>query len=213
MKKHKNKYEFIEIQGIIRKEEQDALQAFHKSDFDSRLGARIRADAEKKTSFLLWIRKPIPILGVTLLIIIAGVILLVNIFFSPPERSETSAIEQFFHNAPGIQRLMKSEEEESHDASQKDKGRKGDFLGEKIKRVYLSVPKARQSLVAGTALIWDEKTLPRFDLRQKIEILIKEQKLNDFLTKYIKKSEEEENGPKNYSFGFPQFFLFESVFS
>lgn len=213
MRKNKNKNNFDKIQTLIRQEEEEAFRVFRKSDFDSRLKERIHTETKKKTPFILWMKKPIPFLGVTLLIVISGVIILINTFFYSPEKSGINAIEQFFQNAPGIQSLMKSEEEGSHGASLKDKGRKADFLREEIKKVYLSVPKARQSLVAGTAVIWDEKTLPRFDLRQKIEILIKEQKLHDFLTKYIKKDEEEENGPKNFSLGFSQFFLHELICS
>jgi len=211
MRKNKNKNNFDEIQTLIRKEEEEAFRIFREGDFDSRLKERIHTETKKKTPFILWMRKPIFILGAALLIVIAGVIMAMSIFFSSQEKSGINAIEQFFQIAPGIQSLMKSEEEGSHDASLEDKGRKADFLGEEIKRVYLSVPKARQSLVAGAPLIWDEKTLPRFDLRQKIEILIKEQKLHDFLTKYLKKNEEEENDPKNFSLGFSQFFLHEFI--
>ena len=214
MRKNKNTNNFDEIQALIRKEEEEAFRIFRGSDFDSRLKERIHTETKKKTPFIHWMREPIFILGAALLIVIAGVIMAMSIFFSSQEKSGINAIEQYFQNAPGIQSLMKSEEEkESHGPSLKDKGRKADFLGEEIERVYLSVPKARQSLVAGTALIWDEKTLPRFDLRQKIEILIKEQKLHDFLTKYLKKNEEEENGPKNFSLGFSVLFLHELISS
>ena len=211
MRKNKNKNNFDEIQTLIRQEEEEAFRIFRGSDFDSSLKERIHADTKKKTLVILWIKEPIFILGASLLIAVAGIIMALSIFSSSQEKRGINAIDQYFQNAPGIQSLMKSEEEESQDASLEDEGRKADFLGEEIKKVYLSIAKAGQSLAGGTALIWDEKTLPRFDLRQKIEILIKEQKLHDFLTKYLKKNEEEENDPKNFSLGFSQFFLHEFI--
>jgi len=213
MRKNKNKNNFDKIQTLIRQEEEEAFRIFRKSDFSARLKERIRAEGKKNRFFTLWMKGPIPILGAALLIVIGGVIMAMSIFFSSQEKSEINAIEQYFQNAPGIQSLMKSEEKEHRDANVKDKASESIFWGEEIRKIYLSVPKARQSLVAGTALFWDEKTLPRFDLRQKIEILIKEQKLHDFLTKYLKKDEEEENGPKNFSLGFSQFFLHELICS
>lgn len=213
MRKNKNEDNYDEIQTLICQEEKEAFRIFRESDFDSRLKERIHTETKKKTPFILWMREPIFILGVALLIVIAGVIMVMSIFISSPEKSGINAIEQFFQNAPGVQSLMKSEEEESHDASLKGKGSESYFLREEIEKVYLSVPRARQSLAGGAALIWDEKTLPRFDLRQKIEILIKEQKLHDFLTKYLKKNKEEENGPKNLSLGFSVFFLRELISS
>jgi hypothetical protein len=213
MIKNKNKNNFDEIHTLIRQEEEEAFRIFREGDFNSRLKERIHTEKKKRTPFILWIKEPIFILGVALLIVMAGVIMAMSIFFSSPkEKSGINAIEQFFQSAPGIQSLMKSEVE-SHGASLKDKGRKAGFLGEEIKKVYLSVHKARQSLAGGEALIWDEKPLPRFDLRQKIEILIKEQKLHDFLTRYLKKNEEDENGPKNFSFDFSVFFLHEPISS
>jgi len=213
MRKNKDKNNFDKIQNLIRQEEKEAFRVFRKSDFSARLKERIRAEGKKIPVFALWMKRPIPILGAALLIVIGGVIIVMNTFFYSPEKKGINAIEQFFQNAPGIQSLMKSEEKEHRDANVKDKASESIFWGEEIRKIYLSVPKARQSLVAGTALFWDEKTLPRFDLRQKIEILIKEQKLHDFLTKYLKKDEEEENGPKNFSLGFSQFFLHELICS
>lgn len=213
MKNNKNKNNFNKIQKIISREEKEALQIFREVDFNSRMDTRIRADAKKKTLFPLWMRRPVPILRAALLAIIAGVIVLISIFFSSSEKNEINAIEQFFQSAPGVQSLMKSKETESRDASMKDKASESRFLGEEIRKVYLSVPKTRQSLATETALIWDEKKLPRFDLRRKIEILIKEQKLHHFLTKYLKKNKEEEHDPKNFSIGFYQFFLRELICS
>jgi len=206
-----NKDHFEAIKTLIHQEEEEALRIFRESDFHSRLETRIQAQAKKITLSPLWFKKPVATLGMVLLVVCAGVIALIIIFSSSSQKSDLNALEQFFQNAPGIHTIVQNQVRGEMRST--ERSREFYFFEREIKSVLFSILSAKNSRKEEITLPWDEKNPPVFDLYEKIEILIKEQKLHHFLSKYSKRYEEEKNGPKNISFHFSQYFLPESILS
>lgn len=57
-----------------------------------------------------WIKKPVPVFGMLLLIVILGYIILINIFFPSPYTSELEKIERIFSQVPQFQRVLQTQE-------------------------------------------------------------------------------------------------------
>lgn len=207
--KNNNKYNFNEIKILIAQEEEEAIRIFRKSNFDSGLRKRMQIEEKKAASSLIWLKKPVVILGMVLLAVCAGVIALIVIFSSSPQSGGLYSIEQFFQDAPGIQRLVKNQR--SRDIGLKDKSSTSHILEKEIKNVFSSIDRAKYSGKDEITFLWMKKKPPRLDLNKKIEILIKEKKLHLFLSKYLIKSEEEENDPKDISFHFSLSLYHESL--
>jgi hypothetical protein len=53
-----------------------------------------------------WIRKPVPVFGMLLLLVILGSIILVNVFFQSPHTSESGKIERIFSKVPQLQKVL-----------------------------------------------------------------------------------------------------------
>ncbi len=95
------------IKNLISIEEEEALHIFRKSDFQSRLAERIKADRRKKPSVFFWLKKPVPAAIVSLFFLSLGVLAVLNFFFLSPHKRNAKNIAKFLRQTPAFQSTMK----------------------------------------------------------------------------------------------------------
>ena len=98
---------FEGIKNLISIEEEEALHIFRKSDFQSRLAERIKADRRKKSSVFFRLKKPAPAAIVSLFFFSLGVLAVLNIFFLSPQKRNVKNIAKFLQLTPAFQSAMK----------------------------------------------------------------------------------------------------------
>jgi len=98
---------FEGIKNLISTEEEEALHIFRKSDFQSRLAERIKADRRKKSSVFFWLKKPVPAAIAGLLFLSLGVLAVLNIFFLSPHKRNAKNIANFLQMTPVFQSATK----------------------------------------------------------------------------------------------------------
>jgi hypothetical protein len=98
---------FEGIKKLISIEEEEALHIFRKSDFQSRLDERIKADRRKKSSVFFWLKKPVPAAIVGLLFLSLGILAIINIFFLSSHKRNTKNIAKFLQQTPAFQETKK----------------------------------------------------------------------------------------------------------
>lgn len=110
MNKNGQNWEVDSIKKIVEAEKKDALHLFRGMDFERRLQERINSGLEKTIALPFWLKKPIPILGLILVLVCVGVS--VRIFLFPPALGETTlgGFEDFFSKSPALQRILADKE-------------------------------------------------------------------------------------------------------
>lgn len=104
-KDHNNDINLTGIKELIKKERQEGLEVFRKTDFSAKLEARIRSGEKSKYFWPYWLKKPVPVLGILLVMIVIAVI--VKSFFIPSAtRLEVVVIEKFLSQSPNMQRVF-----------------------------------------------------------------------------------------------------------
>ena len=98
---------FEGIKKLISIEEEEALHIFRKSDFQSRLDERIKADRRKKSSVFFWLKKPVPTAIVCFLFLSLGILAVLNIFFLSSHKRNTKNIAKFLQQTPAFQEIKK----------------------------------------------------------------------------------------------------------
>jgi hypothetical protein len=98
---------FEGIKKLISIEEEEALHIFRKSDFQSRLDERIKADRRKKSSLFFWLKKPVPAAIVSLFFLSLGVLAVLNLFFLSPHKRNANNIAKFLQQTPAFQETKK----------------------------------------------------------------------------------------------------------
>ena len=86
---------------------------------------------------------------------------------------------------------MTGQSQKGIDIDFEDRGSELNALEREIRSAFSSISTVRHSEKKEIALPSDEKNFPSLDIDRKIEILIKEQKIQRFLSRYLKKYEEE----------------------
>jgi len=110
MKKHeKNNKSHIEIEKLIEEEKKVGLEVFRKTDFAAKLQMRINASSKPKHLLPYWLRKPVPIAALLLMIIVSGLVLRKLIVPYSDEKSVT-VIEKFLIQAPNMQKILQVQE-------------------------------------------------------------------------------------------------------
>ncbi|NIM90671.1 MAG: hypothetical protein GTO17_06945, partial [Candidatus Aminicenantes bacterium] len=93
MKKDSNEKEIFELEEVIQREKEDALQSFRQEDLRSRLKQRIEEEQRKPFSQVFWLRKPVIVAGSILLLVVLGWIL-ARTFLPTPYEREARAIQR-----------------------------------------------------------------------------------------------------------------------
>ena len=102
----------IEIKDLIEKERQEGLKVFRKTDFPAKLDARIKSGARPNQLLPHWMKSPVMISGILLIIILIGVIIK-NLFIpAAPYLEGISIIERFLLQAPNFQRTLQAQDGE-----------------------------------------------------------------------------------------------------
>ena len=109
MKNKNNKEDFIQIRDLIQKEKQAALPMFQKDTLRSRLNARIEAESKRKHFIPHWLRKPIPALGISFLLIAVAIIVVLKISVKSPYEKNIKVIEQFLQQNTHLQKTAEEE--------------------------------------------------------------------------------------------------------
>lgn len=110
MKKHeKNNKSHIEIEKLIEEEKKVGLEVFRKTDFAAKLEMRINASSKPKHILPYWLRKPVPIAVLLLMIIVSGLVLRKLIVPYSDEKS-VAVIEKFLIQALNMQKILQAQE-------------------------------------------------------------------------------------------------------
>jgi len=187
MTKIDNKENFDEIKSLISKEEEEALPIFQKTDFSAQLKVRIEVESKKKflSPFLLNI--PVPVLAIVALLVFAGVIVFLNRPLQLISQNDFRAIKNFLREASSLQNHAKEE------GSMLAKPTQPSGLELSILNVLAlahresgqeAQPKEESILPSNL-----KRVTPQ-DFDKNFEILIKEKKLELFLSRFLKRSEE-----------------------
>jgi hypothetical protein len=187
MNKKVNEENTDEIKNLISKEEEGALRVFRKTDFTNRLKARTEKESKKELFSPFLFRIPVPALAILAFLLFLGVAALLNRPFPPSSLNEIKAIESFLREAPGFQSLTKEE---------------GLTPGQPMKpsafelSIQNALALAQKERVRETQQE-EERVIPSNpkdfspqDFYKNLEILIKEKKIELFLSQFLKKSEE-----------------------
>ena len=103
---HKNDTDLSGIEKLIERERQEGLEVFRKTDFSAKLEARIRSGVKPKYSWPFWLRRPVPVLGILLVLIITAVIVKSLIIPSSTQLEVIVVIENYLSQSPNIQRAF-----------------------------------------------------------------------------------------------------------
>jgi len=206
---NKDKINFASIEALIQKEKEEAFRLFQQSDFEVKLKKRIMAKEDKINVIWLGLKKPVIIVGLGVLIVCMAVISLTILFSLSPQKNTLEDIEQFFKRSPGFQRLVKSQE--GRNFGQTKEYDQDYLLESKIKNVFLSSLKKEHTSSEKITFSWEREKSPKLDLNKKIEILIRQQSVQRWLSRYLIKFEEEKNDQKNISYRFSLPLLSESL--
>ena len=195
---NKDKNNFASFKALIQKEKEEAFRLFQQSDFEVKLKKRIMAKEDKVNDFWIGLKKPAIMGGLLVLIICVAVISLTIILSLSGQKTSLKDIEQFFKDSPGFQRLVKGRE--GRNFGQAKEYEKTYLLESKIKNVLLTSLKKEDTLSEKITFSWEKEKSPELDLNKKIEILIRQQSVQRWLSRYLIKFEEEDNGPENISY-------------
>jgi hypothetical protein len=185
MDKKDNEEKFDEIKSLISKEKEEALRVFRKTDFTSCLKARIEKESKSEPFSPFLFKIPVPALPILAFLLFLGVVALLNRSLPPPSLNEIKANESFLREAPGFQSFTKEE------GLTLAKPMKPSAFELSIQNALAlaqkeSVQETQQKEVNSIP----QKDFSLQDFYKNLEILIKEKKLELFLSQFLKKSEE-----------------------
>lgn len=106
----KNNENSIEIKDLIKKERQEGLEVFRKTDFAAQLEARIKSGTRSKQLWPYWLKSAVTISSVLLIIVIIGVIMKDLFIPKTSYLEDISIIEKFLLQAPNIQKALQTHE-------------------------------------------------------------------------------------------------------
>jgi hypothetical protein len=187
MKRKVNEEKFDDIEKLILKEKEEALHVFRKTDFSARLKAYIESESKKNLSPPFLSRIPVPTLAILAFFLFLGLVALLNRFLPPPSLNEIKAIESFLSEAPGLQSLTKKE---GLTPAQPMKPSAFELsiqnaLALAQKKSVREIQQKEEKVIPS-----NPKNFSPQDFYKSLEILIKEKKLELFLSQFLKKSEE-----------------------
>jgi len=168
MKNKPTDYDFEDISGLIRKEEEDALAFFRMRNFQNRLETRLKEQAGGKKPPVFFRRRAVPFLATVLVLIMAGVFIFIleHPGAGPPSEFEAlaSALGQLpgFSHPPGREWAVPTGQTGTSRLA--DSIRQALVTAEQIKKEG----EQRISIPAGTGKV------PRLSPDQRMEILFKE---------------------------------------
>jgi len=187
---------FGEIEETIRGEKDRALKAFRKGNFSARLEAKIRQIGEGGAPRIVWFRKPAPSLLGAFFLLAAGVLVINRIFDKPPAKGE-NIFEVYLRQVSGFQGFAYDKTTpgmilENRDTSLAPLSDKMIKLFEQARKEQRSASDLRPS-DSGT------KPTPRLTLKERMEILFREQAIHRFFNLYHEKNKEVWKWSVNFS--------------
>ena len=111
MKNNVTDEDYKVIDKLIQQEDEEAIQIFHKSCFESRVLQRIEVAKEKPYPSVFQLRKYFVVATAVLIIIIGGWIV-IRIFNPSPYEGEPGAIEKVLYQIPSLQRIDDEDQKE-----------------------------------------------------------------------------------------------------
>lgn len=126
------------VKKLIEKEKESALEFFKTTDFNSSLQDKISAGKRRDLYLPFWLRKPIPVLGLILVLICVGIIVCILTFSPSPVERSVEGFKEFFARSPALQRTLKEEESQ---LKKEETGEEKEFTGFSwvIKHVFLAL--------------------------------------------------------------------------
>lgn len=192
----KNNKSSIEIKELIERERQEGLEVFRKTDFTARLEARIKSGTRPKRFWPYWLKRPVPILGILLIIVVITVIVK-NLFIpAAPYLEGIVIIERFLLQAPNVRRTLQTQDRKEMIITP---GTKEFYRFEwSIQRIILSVQ--REGINDGDIPYFIYKVVDKFsESGKKKWVIYTEKKSIKNLLNEIKNMREEKNHQEFFS--------------
>lgn len=111
MKNKATDEEYEVINKLIQQENEEAIQIFQKSCFESRVIQRIEAAKAKPYPSVFQLRKSFVVAAAALIIIVGGWIVF-RIFNPSPYAADFGAIEKVLYQIPSLQRIIDEDQKE-----------------------------------------------------------------------------------------------------
>ena len=100
---------FSAVKDIIGREKNEALRFFRKTDFESRLKTRLETELRTKSSALFFLRKPVLVLSVSVLVFCAAAFVVYQILSPSPHDKSIKIIEEFLRKNTNLQSVLTDE--------------------------------------------------------------------------------------------------------
>lgn len=183
----KNKWtdrDFEDISALIRKEEEDALGFFRTRKFRERVERGFKKDARRGSPAVPFRRTAVPVLGVALIVIMAGIFVFVLNRPGTGRRPEFGALAAALGRLPGF----------SHPPGwdwTTHPGRTGTSpLAESVRRILIIAEETKRMEERAVPIPAETVRIPRLSLDQKMEILFKERAIERALLLFKGNSKE-----------------------
>jgi len=178
---------FSEIEEVIREEKARAFEAFRKADFSARLDAKIRQIGTEDAPRVPLFRRLAPSLIAALAVLAGGVLVVSRVFISRPAKGET-IFEVYLRQASNLESLALSKTAPDMARQPKDSGPA--LLSDELIKFFEQARKRQSTPPEIRQPDNRTKPAPRLTLKERMEILFKEQVIQRFFELYYGKNKE-----------------------
>jgi len=187
MEKERKPDGFSEIEEVIREEKARAFEAFRKADFSARLDAKIRQTGTEDAPRVPLFRRLAPSLIAALAVLAGGVLVVSRVFISRPAKGET-IFEVYLRQASNLESLALSKTAPAVPPQTRDTSLT--LLSDELIRLFEQARKQQSPSTELGRLDTGTRPAPRLTLKERMEILFKEQAIQRFFEIYYGKTKE-----------------------
>jgi len=178
---------FREIEEAIREEKARAFEAFRKANFSARLDAKIRQIGAEDAYRAPLFRRLAPALIAALAVLAGGVLVVSRISVKPPLKGET-IFEVYLRQASNLEGFADSKTTPAVAPQTRDTSLT--LLSDELIRLFEQARKQQSPSTELGRLDTGTRPAPRLTLKERMEILFKEQAIQRFFEIYYGKTKE-----------------------